>query len=198
MTRSRFTFNAVAPTIAAITLVTAIVVATGALHLRREAPPSQHRVAAPTAGVRAAIAVQGIRSARATDVQTIELAGGELRIDVRSLPRANAAVRLAGLTDSRIVDRAGLLALAPPLDLRWRGRDPVVAWQRVLGSELRHSASCAGTRCTIRILSIEDVEGGTVLVPEPVNAEATTGESPPGLMNRPTDPDAIDESALGG
>lgn len=121
-----------------------------------------------------------------------------LRISVAGMPRAVAAERLATLTGSRIASGGELLALSPPLDLDWRGHDPIEAWKRVLGGELRHSVRCGGAGCVVNILSIAEVEGGTVLAPEQPTQEPETSalQTGTGLMNRPTDPDAIDESSL--
>jgi hypothetical protein len=121
-----------------------------------------------------------------------------IHIDARGMPRTQAVERLAALTRARIASGADLLALAPPLDLRWQGRDATEAWKRVLaGAGLRYGVACDASACTIRISSI-DLKGGSVLVTEAPTALDPAATNPePGLMNQPTDPDAIDETSLG-
>lgn len=122
--------------------------------------------------------------------------GDVIRILAKDMPRTVAAAQLAKLTRARIVAGAQWLALAPDLDLEWQGSDAADAWKRVLGNGVRHTVTCNGDGCSVRILSV-DVDGGSVTVPEPAQASrAGAPAETPGLMNRPTDPDAIDESAL--
>lgn len=121
-----------------------------------------------------------------------------IHIDARGLPRAQLVESLAALTRARIASGADLLALAPPLDLRWQGHDATEAWKQVLGDAgLRYGVACDASACTINISSI-DLKGGSVLVTEAPwmpNLAATSPEAR--LMNQPTDPDAIDETSLG-
>lgn len=119
-----------------------------------------------------------------------------LRIVARDMARDAAVAELAALTGADVHDPGHLLALAPGLTLDWQGTDPVEAWRRVLGSDIRHAIHCIDHRCRVELLSM-DIEGGTMLVPDaPVarTAHARAEEPHPGPANRP-DPD-LDESAL--
>ena len=122
--------------------------------------------------------------------------GARLRIVAHDMPRDAAVAELAALTRADVHDPGRLLALAPGLTLDWQGTDPVEAWRRVLGSDIRHAIHCIDHRCRVELLSM-DIEGGTMLVPDaPVarTAHARAEEPHPGPANRP-DPD-LDESAL--
>ena len=183
--------------IAGLLVISIIVAATIA---RQRIDSEVHRTA-PTAGTQAIERLPAtptsvrVAPVMQTDRMFRDRVG--IHIDVQAMPRQLAAKRLASLTGSRILGDASLVAQARPLDLRWQGTDVATAWKQVLGSELRHSISCDGSGCAVRILSIEEVEGGTVLVPDVVTvAGAAASEPAAGLMNRPTDPDAIDESSL--
>lgn len=185
---------------AAIAGLLAISIIFGAMVVRQRIDVAGHRIASASATdvVKRPPAVATVTpTAPVTQTNRIFRERDGIHIDVRSMPRQLAAERLATLTGSRILGDASLLAHAGPLDLHWQGTDVAAAWKQVLGTGLGHSIHCSGSACTIRILSIDEIDGGTVLVPEPVEAaRSATAEPPTGLMNRPTDPDAIDESSL--
>ena len=159
---------------------------------RRGGPSTAPAKAAPETGPLA----QPPAMAASSQDQFVGRVGSRYRLKIHGMARDLAAERLARLTNARI-SGAHLLALAPPLDLDWSGADPGEAWRRLLGNDVRYSAVCDAAACNVRILSI-DVEGGSVLVtePQPAVPAGLAHSETPGLMNRPTDPDAIDESSL--
>jgi len=168
---------------------------------QRSATPVEEAEPSTVAGVVAARAPTMTRPASATTTpqrEAIFRDADGIHIDARGMPRTQAIESLAALTRARIASGADLLALAPPLDLRWHGRDATEAWKQVLaGAGLRYGVACDASACTIRISSI-DLKGGSVLVteaPSPPDPAATNPDAR--LMNQPTDPDAIDETSLG-
>lgn len=167
---------------------------------QRSTTPVVEAEPSTAAGVVAARAPTMTRPAAATTTpqrEAIFRDADGIHIDARGMPRTQAVEGLVALTRARIASGADLLALAPPLDLRWHGRDATEAWKRVLaGAGLRYGVACDASACTIRISSI-DLKGGSVLVteaPSPPNPAATNPDGR--LMNQPTDPDAIDETSL--
>lgn len=159
--------------------------------------PGGSRAVEAAAPTLLAAAPTPMQPAAAAPVPPFSRDGEVLRIQAKGMRRTLAVEHLARLTRARVVAGAQWLALAPDLDLDWQGSDPAEAWKLVLGSGLRHTVICDRDGCTVRILSI-DVDGGSVTVPEAAQpVDAALPMEPAGLMNRPTHPDAIDETSLG-
>jgi cytochrome oxidase assembly protein ShyY1 len=102
----------------------------------------------PAAAAPAAAAAPRTQATRLTALN-ISLEDGEIHIDARGASRQNAALALAALTHAELQSAPGALADAPPLTLRWRGRDASQAWQAVLGADTNHALQCQGTRCRV-------------------------------------------------
>ena len=195
-TLHRSSSNRLLPAIAAFALAGTIVSITIAMQQTGIGRPTPGRpqAAAPTLTAAPPTATQPAATA---PMPPFSRDGEVLRIQAKGMRRTLAVEHLARLTRARVVAGAQWLALAPDLDLDWQGSDPAEAWKLVLGSGLRHTVICDRDGCTVRILSI-DVDGGSVTVPEAAQpADAALPAEPAGLMNRPTHPDAIDETSLG-
>lgn len=198
-TLHRSSGNRLLPAVAAFALAGTIVSITIAMQQTGIGRPTQgaSQAVASSAPILPAAASNPAQQAAAAPVSPFSRDGDALRIRAKGMRRTLAVEHLARLTRARVVAGTQWLALAPDLDLDWQGSDPAEAWKLVLGSELRHTVICERDGCTVRILSI-DVDGGSVTVAEaaqPVSAALPV--EPAGLMNRPTHPDAIDETSLG-
>jgi len=127
--------------------------------------------------------------------------GSDIVIDVSGQPRLRAARQLALLTDARLMEGTALLARAPPVNLQWQGRDPLDAWRRLLGENIRHVVHCGNEGCRVWVLASNGslASSSPGVTPEdaaPDTADLASAAMPePAIeaqvapMNTPTPPD---------
>lgn len=135
--------------------------------------------------------------------------GTDIIIAYRQMPRLPAALQLATLTKAQFLQGRNLLARASPVTLQWQGRDPIRAWQALLGENIRHAVHCTADGCRVSILAVDPVQGAIFtniaasdsVVPIPASLRAGTVELIPpqaeeriGPMNTPTPPDEPSKS----
>lgn len=134
----------------------------------------------------------------------VERRGADIVIDLSGQSRLQAAQQLATLTGARLMEGSALLAQATPVTLQWRGRDPLEAWRRLFGENIRHVVHCQVDGCRVWVLALnatvtsasplpkaDDDAGSDAAIPsasdEPATAEPAEEQVAP--MNTPTPPD---------
>jgi hypothetical protein len=118
------------------------------------------------------VVVQESAAAPASVPSRIERSGdGLLTLHLVAHDRADAARRLAALTQAKLLDRPEALSAAPALTLRWQGRDAAAAWRALLGDDAHYALHCRdAAACTVWIFG---AHVGTA-------ASATASASAPG------------------
>ncbi|HEY0660836.1 MAG TPA: hypothetical protein VGD21_05915 [Lysobacter sp.] len=129
--------------------------------------------------------------------------GTDIVIDLHGQSRLQAARQLAELTDSQLMEGTGLLARAAPVTLQWRGRDPLDAWRRLLGENIRHVVHCQAGGCRVWVLALNASSTAAAATPDGLGADESTVQATPTAtaeqepaaeihvapMNTPTPPD---------
>lgn len=137
--------------------------------------------------------------------------GSDIIINLKAMPRTDAVLQLAALTNAQVLEGRNLLAHAAPVTLHWRGADAVGAWRQLLGENIRHAVHCDAEGCRVWILALNGPEGAmftngiaddnvVALQETPVSAGAADPIEPEtearvGPMNTPTPPDEHSESS---
>jgi hypothetical protein len=183
---------------------------------RNDAPPSAGTavveitttpVTKPPLHGDAASVAESTAPAHAMEPEGVERQGADIVIDLHRQSRLQAARQLAALTDSQLMEGTALLARATPVTLQWRGRDPLDAWRRLLGENIRHVVHCQAGSCRVWVLALnataKNATAESAVTPDGMVADesavrptpAATAEPEPAAevhvapMNTPTPPD---------
>lgn len=114
--------------------------------------PTVMQMSQQDAALPATPAPSGVADADPAARVKISAQGASIRIEAHTASRWQAALQLAALTRTTVLEQPLALKDTRPLTVQWHGEDPAAAWAVLLDGEINYALRCGREGCLLWLL----------------------------------------------